>query len=184
MPVQLAALLKELGIEADTAVARGWNALSNGSLVSAAAEAKFTALLTRDRLFGESAHRCSRFTRISASCGLHCRSCVRAGSWRHFAQLGRRRELSPRRDGRSSGRRSKSGLNSTSTLGECNQTRSISTKRGRPPVSLLGLPPIPGNMGIRNSRKIAGITRVILTMRFGLFRNFDTAGRFVMECGN
>ncbi len=55
IPVQLAALLKELGIEADTAVARGWNALSNGSLVSAAAEAKFTALLTRDRLFGESA---------------------------------------------------------------------------------------------------------------------------------
>lgn len=55
MPVQLVALLGELGIEADSAVARGWNALSNGALVSAAVAAKFTALLTRDRLFGESA---------------------------------------------------------------------------------------------------------------------------------
>jgi hypothetical protein len=55
MPVQLVALLEELGIEADSAVARGWNALSNGALVSAAVAAKFTALLTRDRLFGESA---------------------------------------------------------------------------------------------------------------------------------
>src|SRR5579863_7184045 len=55
MPLQLVVLLKELGIEADSAVARGWNALSNGRLVSAAAQAKFTVLLTRDRLFGESA---------------------------------------------------------------------------------------------------------------------------------
>jgi len=55
MPVQLLALLSELGIEADSAVARGWNTLSNGSLVSAAVRAKFVVLLTRDRLFGESA---------------------------------------------------------------------------------------------------------------------------------
>jgi predicted nuclease of predicted toxin-antitoxin system len=55
MPVQLVVLLKELGIEADSAVARGWNTLSNGSLVDAAVRAKFSALLTRDRLFGESA---------------------------------------------------------------------------------------------------------------------------------
>ncbi len=55
MPVQLVALLEDLGIEADSAVARGWNTLSNGSLLSAAVQAKFTALLTRDRLFGESA---------------------------------------------------------------------------------------------------------------------------------
>jgi predicted nuclease of predicted toxin-antitoxin system len=55
MPEQLVALLQELSIEADSAVARGWNTLSNGSLVAAAAEAKFTALLTRDRLFGEAA---------------------------------------------------------------------------------------------------------------------------------
>jgi len=55
MPLQLVALLNELGVEADSAVARGWNALSNGGLASAAARAKFTALLTRDRLFGETA---------------------------------------------------------------------------------------------------------------------------------
>jgi predicted nuclease of predicted toxin-antitoxin system len=55
MPVQLVALLQDLAIEADTAAGRGWNALSNGSLVSAAARAKFTVLLTRDRLFGETA---------------------------------------------------------------------------------------------------------------------------------
>lgn len=55
IPVQLVALLKELGIEADSAIARGWNTLSNGMLVSAAVESKFTVLLTRDRLFGQSA---------------------------------------------------------------------------------------------------------------------------------
>jgi hypothetical protein len=55
MPIQLVALLKELGIEADSSLARGWNTLSNGSLVTAAVLGKFSALLTRDRLFGESA---------------------------------------------------------------------------------------------------------------------------------
>jgi hypothetical protein len=55
MPIQLLGLLRELGVEADSAIARGWNTLSNGSLVGVAAEAKFTVLLTRDRLFGESA---------------------------------------------------------------------------------------------------------------------------------
>jgi len=58
MPVQLVALLAELGVEAESAVSRGWNTLGNGALGSAAAQAKFTALLTRvtrDRLSGESA---------------------------------------------------------------------------------------------------------------------------------
>ncbi len=54
MPVQLVALLKVMGIQADSAVARGWGSLSNTSLVSAAAQAQFVVLLTRDRLFGES----------------------------------------------------------------------------------------------------------------------------------
>ena len=54
MPVQLVALLKEMSIEAASSVARGWNTLSNGSLVDAAVRANFSALLTRDRLFGES----------------------------------------------------------------------------------------------------------------------------------
>jgi hypothetical protein len=88
MPVQLVALLKELGIEADSAVGRGWNALGNGSLVRAAVQASFTALLTRDRLFGESARRRSRSTTNSASCGLLCPSYVRTPFSRHFARLG------------------------------------------------------------------------------------------------
>jgi len=55
MPVQLVTLLRDLGIEADSAVAHAWNNLSNGSLVSPAVQAKFAVLLTRYRLFGESA---------------------------------------------------------------------------------------------------------------------------------
>jgi len=55
MPLQLVPLLRDFGIEADSAVARGWNTLSNGSLISVAVQAKFSTLLTRDRLFGESA---------------------------------------------------------------------------------------------------------------------------------
>lgn len=55
MPLQLVALLNELGVEADCAVTRGWNTLSNGRLVEVAVEGGFSALLTRDKLFGESA---------------------------------------------------------------------------------------------------------------------------------
>jgi hypothetical protein len=43
MPIQLVQLLKQLGIEADSAVARGWNALGNGDLVAAAARGNFKA---------------------------------------------------------------------------------------------------------------------------------------------
>jgi len=57
MPLQLVDFLKSLGIETDSAIARGWNRLSNGALVGVAAETGFSALLTRDRLFGESASR-------------------------------------------------------------------------------------------------------------------------------
>jgi predicted nuclease of predicted toxin-antitoxin system len=60
MPVKLVRLLKDLGVEADTAVGRGWSGLSNGALVRSAAQAQFRALLTRDRLFGESAARILR----------------------------------------------------------------------------------------------------------------------------
>jgi len=49
--------LRELGVSCDTAANRGWKALSNGELVSAAVAAGFTCLLTRDQLFGESAAR-------------------------------------------------------------------------------------------------------------------------------
>jgi predicted nuclease of predicted toxin-antitoxin system len=55
MPLQLVALLRDLGIEADSAVARGWNKLSNGLLVEAAVDANFAVLLTRDKMFGRSA---------------------------------------------------------------------------------------------------------------------------------
>ena len=53
--VRLAWLLKEVGIPAQTAVERGWRDLVNGDLVEEARKAGFTTLLTRDRLFSESA---------------------------------------------------------------------------------------------------------------------------------
>ncbi len=57
MDVHLAPVLTGLGISCDTAGKRGWRALSNGDLVKAAVDAGFRCLLTRDRLFGESASR-------------------------------------------------------------------------------------------------------------------------------
>jgi hypothetical protein len=55
IPRQLALLLEGLGITAETALARGWDTLNNGLLLENAAAAGFHCLLTRDRLFGESA---------------------------------------------------------------------------------------------------------------------------------
>jgi hypothetical protein len=57
MDVHLLAVLTEFGIPCDTAGNRGWKALSNGELVTAAVKAGFQCMLTRDRLFGESASR-------------------------------------------------------------------------------------------------------------------------------
>lgn len=57
MDVHLASVLADYGIACDTAGNRGWKALSNGDLVKAAVDAGFQCLLTRDRLFGESASR-------------------------------------------------------------------------------------------------------------------------------
>lgn len=57
MPRRLTSLLNELGIESATAQSRGWGSLNNGELLGAAAAAGFSWLLTRDRLFGESASR-------------------------------------------------------------------------------------------------------------------------------
>jgi hypothetical protein len=53
--VHLIGLLKEHGINAETAAMRGWKAFDNGTLVSAAVSAGFTALITKDQLFAESA---------------------------------------------------------------------------------------------------------------------------------
>jgi hypothetical protein len=55
MDVHLVQILASYGIIADTASNRGWKALSNGQLVAAAVTHGFTCLLTRDRLFGETA---------------------------------------------------------------------------------------------------------------------------------
>src|SRR5712692_9750204 len=57
MDVHLVAVLAGFGIRCDTAANRGWKGLSNGDLVAAAAAAGFQCLVTRDRLFGESASR-------------------------------------------------------------------------------------------------------------------------------
>ena len=55
MDVHLLSLLKEFGSESEATTKRGWGNLSNGELVSAAAAAGFTCLLTQDRLFGQAA---------------------------------------------------------------------------------------------------------------------------------
>jgi hypothetical protein len=57
MDVHLVSFLKDFGIGCDTAGNRGWKALSNGELVTAAVAAGFVCLLTRDQLFGQSASR-------------------------------------------------------------------------------------------------------------------------------
>ncbi len=55
--IRIGMLLTEFGIENRTAESLGWKTLSNGNLVAAAASAGFACLLTRDRLFSESAAR-------------------------------------------------------------------------------------------------------------------------------
>jgi hypothetical protein len=55
MDVHLAPVLTGFGIHCDTAKNRGWKALPDPALVQAAVDAGFRCLLTRDRLFGESA---------------------------------------------------------------------------------------------------------------------------------
>ena len=57
LDVHLVELLRRLQIDCDTAENRGWKALRNGELVTAAVNAGFHTLLTRDRLFAESASR-------------------------------------------------------------------------------------------------------------------------------
>src|ERR1700728_405717 len=57
MDVHLVSVLTSSQISCETAGKRGWKALSNGDLVSAAVDAGFTCLLTRDQLFSESASR-------------------------------------------------------------------------------------------------------------------------------
>ncbi len=55
MDVHLLSVLSDFGIQCQSAVRKGWHELANGELVMAAAQAGFTCILTRDRLFAESA---------------------------------------------------------------------------------------------------------------------------------
>lgn len=66
MPVRLIEFLNNFGIAVDTTHNRGWDTYSNGVLVEAATNAGFVAMLTRDRLFAESASRAlKRFPNFS-----------------------------------------------------------------------------------------------------------------------
>jgi predicted nuclease of predicted toxin-antitoxin system len=55
VPAQLVSTLSGFGVEAEIAIGRGWKELTNGRLLEAASKAGFSAILTRDRLFGQSA---------------------------------------------------------------------------------------------------------------------------------
>jgi predicted nuclease of predicted toxin-antitoxin system len=57
LDIHLVELLGRFGIECSTAESRGWKALKNGDLVAAAVQSGFEVLVTRDRLFAESASR-------------------------------------------------------------------------------------------------------------------------------
>lgn len=55
LPIQLLGCLQNLNVSCDSTVNRGWQELENGKLVSKAVEAGFTCILTKDRLFSQSA---------------------------------------------------------------------------------------------------------------------------------
>ena len=55
MPLPLQTALRDLGIPSSGAAQHGWGTLSNGRLVEAAVAKGFDCLLTRDRLFDQSA---------------------------------------------------------------------------------------------------------------------------------
>jgi predicted nuclease of predicted toxin-antitoxin system len=55
VPIQLSDALNELGIQAVTAEAKGWDALKNGELIAAAVADGISCVLTRDHLFAQSA---------------------------------------------------------------------------------------------------------------------------------
>lgn len=57
LPNGLLGILRGLGIDCDTTVTRGWRDLGNGVLASTAFAAGFRVILTRDRVFGDSAGR-------------------------------------------------------------------------------------------------------------------------------
>jgi hypothetical protein len=56
LPTGLLRLLQGIGIACDSTIQRGWRALANGELASAAFASGFRVILTRDREFGASAN--------------------------------------------------------------------------------------------------------------------------------
>lgn len=66
VPRGVAHLFGSFGIQTQTAEERGWSGLTNGALVEAAADGGFACILTRDRLFSESAAKAlKRFPQLS-----------------------------------------------------------------------------------------------------------------------
>ena len=57
LPRQLAPVLQTFGIQVETSLHRGWERMSNGELVAAAAKAGFVCILTRDTGFSRSAEK-------------------------------------------------------------------------------------------------------------------------------
>ena len=66
LPNGLVSLLGQFGIKSETTVVRGWRNLGNGDLAEVASKAGFAVILTRDRLFGESAGKAlKKFSQLS-----------------------------------------------------------------------------------------------------------------------
>ena len=57
LPRQLGPVLQALGVQNETTIQHGWERLSNGELVGAAAARNFLCILTRDINFGSSAEK-------------------------------------------------------------------------------------------------------------------------------
>jgi|HubBroStandDraft_2_1064218.scaffolds.fasta_scaffold1438133_2 predicted nuclease of predicted toxin-antitoxin system len=79
VPIQLVGLLADVGIDAVLADAKGWGALKNGELVAAAATDGISCILTRDRLFAESAGRVAQAARGPVDCSPHFEAVARSG---------------------------------------------------------------------------------------------------------
>ena len=101
VPRQIVPVLAEFGIEAETADSRGWDVLTNGKLLEAASRAGFRRLLSRDRLFGQSAARSLlAFSEIAIVIALRLLSSSRRypssvdpATWRHFDPSGRKAQF-------------------------------------------------------------------------------------------
>src|SRR5438309_1313490 len=94
LPTGLLALLRGYSITCDTTANRGWRDLTNGLLAETAFAAGFHVILTRDRLFGESASRALRRCALeNPERRLHIGSADSRGS--AFRQRARRRHERP-----------------------------------------------------------------------------------------